>query len=345
MENRNRILIVEVNWLGDVLFSTPAIRALKVKYPNSYIGVLVHKRCKEVLLGNPNVNEILVLDEADRHRGIFGKLRLIRQLRAKRIDRVYLFHRSFTRALICLLSGIKNRIGYYTSKRKFLLTENIMPPQGVVHRAAYFYYLVTKNIPKDIKSLSCDFFIPDGDVFYIKNLLDKENLINSKKIVVIHPSGNWFPKRWPKENFAKLADELIEKFAATVIFSGAQQEKDILAGILSLMKNKTINLCGKTTLKQLGALFKQADLVISADSGPLHIAIALKRPTVAIFGPTSADITGPLTKEDIFILQKEIGCVIPCYKQDCSDNRCMKQIDVKDVTDCIEEKKWLAREK
>ncbi|MFH1622458.1 MAG: lipopolysaccharide heptosyltransferase II [Candidatus Omnitrophota bacterium] len=344
MEN-NRILIVEVNWLGDVLFSTPAIRALRKRYPNSYLSVLVHKRCKEVLLGNPNVTEIIVLDEEGMHKTLLGKLKLINQLRNKRFDTVYLFHRSFTRTLICFLSGIKNRIGYYTSQRRFLLTETILPLQETIHRAAHYYYLITKRMPSDTGELYCDFFVSERDSSYMESLLNRENIDFNKKLVVMHPAGNWLPKRWPKENFAKLADELINKFNVNVVFSGGQLEKHNVLDILNLMNNKAINLAGKTTLKQLGALFKRANLVISADSGPLHISIALKRPTVAIFGPTSSSITGPLTKENIALLQKEIGCAIPCYKVDCIDNRCMQQISVKDVIDCIEEKKWLERAK
>lgn len=340
MQNK-RILIVEVNWLGDVLFSTPAIRAIRKKYSESYIGVLVHKRCKDVLIGNPNVNDIIVLDEENIHRGIRGKLDLVRQLKEKKFDTAYLFHRSFTRALICFLSGIENRIGYYTAKRRFLLTESVAPIQKVIHRAAHYYYLVERNIPQDIKQLSCDFFVGEKDKSFIEELLKTESLDTTKKLVVIHPAGNWLPKRWPKENFAKLADELIEKFNSDVIFSGAPAERGIVADILSLMKRKAVNLCGKTNLKQLGALFSKADLVISADSGPLHISVALNRPTVAIFGPTSIAITGPLTKENIAILQKDVECFVPCYKHDCSDNRCMKLISVADVIGCIEEKKWL----
>lgn len=344
MKNK-RILIVEVNWLGDVLFSTPAIRALKGEYPDSFIGCLVHKRCKEVLIGNPYINEIIVLDEQDKHRGLLGKLRLINQLKAGKFDTAYLFHRSFTRTLICLLSGINNRIGYYTLKRRFLLTESVMPPREVVHRAAYYYYLITRNIPSDTAELRCDFFVANGDRAYIKNTLEKEGVKDNEKLVVMHPAGNWFPKRWPKENFSRLADELIEKFSVVVVFCGAPKEQNIIADILSLMKNKTVNLCAKTTLKQLGALFEIADLVISADSGPLHIAVALNRPTVAIFGPTSTAITGALTRQNIAILQKEVGCVVPCYKEDCLDNRCMKQISAEDVINCIGEKKWLTNKK
>jgi len=344
MIKNKRILIVEVNWLGDVLFSTAAIRALKGKYPQSYIGVLVHNRCRDVLVGNPYISEIIILDEEGKHRGLFGKLSLIYRLRIKRFDTVYLFHRSFTRTLICLLSGIRNRIGYHTSKRRFLLTESITPPEEIIHRAAYYYYLITRNIPEDMRFLRSDFSITDADLSYINVTLRKEDIKVDKKVVVIHSVGNWLPKRWPRENFAKLADELIEKFKAVVIFSGSAQEKKNIAGILKLMKNKTLNMAGKTTLKQLGALFAKAELIISADSGPLHIAVALSKPVVALFGPTSKEITGPLNQENTILLQKEIDCVIPCYRQDCLDNRCMKQISVEDVINSIEEKKWLKKQ-
>jgi len=344
MIKNKRILIVEVNWLGDVLFSTAAIRALKGKYPQSYIGVLVHNRCRDVLVGNPYISEIIILDEEGKHRGLFGKLSLIHRLRTKRFDTVYLFHRSFTRTLICLLSGIRNRIGYHTSKRRFLLTESITPPEGIIHRAAYYYYLITRNIPEDIRFLRSDFSIADTDLSYINVTLRKEDIKGDKKVVVIHSVGNWLPKRWPRENFSKLADELIEKFKVVVIFSGSAQEKKNITAILKLMKNKALDMAGKTTLKQLGALFAKAELIISADSGPLHIAIALSKPVVALFGPTSKEITGPLNQEDTILLQKEIDCVIPCYRQDCLDNRCMKQISVEDVINSIEEKKWLKKQ-
>jgi lipopolysaccharide heptosyltransferase II len=339
--NNKRILVVEVNWLGDVLFSTAAIRALKNKYPGSYIAVLLHKRCRDILTDNPYVNEIIILDEEGLRRGLFGKLRLIRELRLKHFDIAYLFHRSFTRTLICFLSGIKNRIGYYTAKRRFLLTESIKIPKAA-HRAAYYYYLVAKEIPSDKRMLHSDFIVRDKDVIYISNLLRQEKIADNERLVVIHTAGNWSLKRWPKENFAKLADELINRFKVKVIFSGARQEMVLVDEILSLMKNKVINLCGQTTIKQLGALFIRANVVISADSGPLHIAVALGRPTVALFGPTSPAVTGPLTRDNIILLNKKVNCVIPCYKQNCDDNICMKQISPEEVISYMQESRWLA---
>jgi len=344
-QNNRRLLVVEVNWVGDVLFSTAAIRTLRKRYPESFIACLVHKRCSEVLTGNPNINELIILDEEKEHSGLLGKLRLIGILKSKKFDTAYFFHRSFTRTVICFLSGIKNRIGYFTPKRKLFLTESLMPPEGEIHRAAHYLYIVTRTIESDKEVLKSDFFIDENDNEYVDRVLRQENIQLNKKILVMHPAGNWTLKRWPKENFAQLADELIEKFDVVVVFSGSKKEQTLISDIIKIMRNKPIDLSGKTSLKQLGALFSKVDVVISADSGPLHIAVALNRPTIAIFGPTSINITGPLTERNIAVIKKDVDCDIPCYKLECIDNHCMSQITAEDVLNCIKRQEWLIKKR
>ena len=114
-----KILIVEVNWLGDVLFSTAAIRSLRRRFPDSFISCLIVPRVREVLEDNPNINEIIINDEDVRHKGLVGSLRLAGQLREKGFDLAVLFHRSFSRTALACLSGIPRRIGYDTWKRHF----------------------------------------------------------------------------------------------------------------------------------------------------------------------------------------------------------------------------------
>ena len=339
---KQRILIVEVNWLGDVLFSTAAIRALRKKNQNAFIACLVHERCREVLDGNPYIDLIINLDEEGWNRGFFGKLKLINQLKKLNFDTAYLFHRSFTRTLICYLSGIKNLIGYYTKKRGFLLTDKVIACDGLQHRSSYFHYLVNRKARLNEKSdLVCDFFVSDLHLDLVKKLLIHSGVDLNRPSVTLHAAGNWSPKRWPKENFAKLADALFEKFGVNIVFSGAKKEKKLVKEIIDMMKNKALDLSGMINLKELGALFLKSTIVISADSGPLHIAVALKRPVVALYGPTSPEVTGPLANYDVVVVQKDVGCKIPCYKVDCPDNRCMKEITPQEILQSIEEKKWL----
>lgn len=326
----NRILIVNVNWLGDVLFSTPLIRALREKFPDAYITCMVVPRCKEILELNPRLNEIIIYDEEGLHKGIFGKLKFISYLRSKRFDTAVILHRSFTRALIVFLAGIPKRIGYYTRKRSFLLTNSVEMPLEQTHRVDFFLNLGT---PLGINTLNrnYEFFISDEDRKKTKELLQKEGISDSDFLIAINPGGNWDPKRWPKENFAKLADELIKRFNAKIVLTGARKDVALTNDISSLMKTRPIIACGKTTLKELAAIFEKARFVISNDSGPMHVAVSMGAKTIALFGPTSPQITGPIGKGRYVVLQKDVGCEIPCYDLSCVDYKCMEVVRVEDV--------------
>ncbi|MCX5685847.1 MAG: glycosyltransferase family 9 protein, partial [Candidatus Omnitrophica bacterium] len=135
---KNRILIVEVNWIGDVLFSTPFIRAVREAHPDGYIACLLHPRCREMLEDNPRLDEIIIYDEEGAHKGLAGKIKLIAHLRKKNFDTAFLLHRSFTKALVAKLAGAEKIIGYPTKKRAILLTSPVEEPQEEIHKVEYF---------------------------------------------------------------------------------------------------------------------------------------------------------------------------------------------------------------
>lgn len=336
-----RVLIVEVNWVGDVLFSTPAIRAIRKIHPGAYIAALVVPRCKEILLGNNYLDEVIVLDEDGCYKGLPGALRLIRDLRMRRFEIVYFFHRSFSRTLCCFLAGIKKRIGYYTKKRGFLLTGKIIYPSGPYHRADIYHHVVTgTKIPKEERY--CNFFVSNEDKVYIDHLLQDRKIEKNKKLVVLHVGGNWDLKLWPKEHFADLIGRLVELYGVNIVISGTPKDLSCAQEIAGLSSYKPVILCGMTTLKQLGVLFQKSDLVVSADSGPLHIALAVKAKVIALFGPTSPGITGPLGLGDYSaLLNKDISCVIPCYHLACRDNICMSSLTPDMVLKEVEKQGWL----
>lgn len=340
---KERVLIVEVNWLGDVLFSTAAIRAIRKKHPGAYIAVLVVPRCKQVLLGNNYLDEVLTLDEEARHKGFLGALRLIRDLKARRFSVCYFFKSSLTRTLWAFWAGIPRRVGFGRGLKGLFLTERVALPRKPIHRADTFYYLVARTpIPEGERHY--DFFVATEDQRFIEELFAKHGIDTKKKIVALHVGGNWEPKRWPKESFARLVDELTERYHAQVIITGSFLDHPLSQEIASLARNKPFIACGLTTLKQLGALFRNSDLVISADSGPLHIAMAVEARTIALFGPTSPELTGPLGKGEFSILRKkDLECIIPCYNLECRKNVCMSRIDVSDVLLEVEKRGWLAQ--
>ncbi|UCD55401.1 MAG: lipopolysaccharide heptosyltransferase II [Candidatus Omnitrophota bacterium] len=326
-----RILIVEVNWLGDVLFSTPLIRAVREKFKDAYIACMVVPRCREILEYNPRIDEIIVYDEKGEHRGIWGKLRFILSLRKKRFDLAILLHRSFTRTFLTRLSGIKNRAGYATEKRRVLLTHPVEPLDAPLHKVEYFLK-IAESLGCDASFKNYEFFISDREKKHIEEELSKSGIKKEDLLVVINPGGNWLPKRWPEENFAKLADFLVAKYGAKVVISGGKPDMEIAIRIKKGMREVPAIFAGKTNLKELAALMERADFVISGDSGPMHIAVARGASVIALFGPTSPRLTGPYGNGNYRIIQKDVGCEVPCYDLTCGNYRCMKAITVDDVT-------------
>jgi lipopolysaccharide heptosyltransferase II len=263
---------------------------------------------------------------------LIAKLDFVRFLKTKDFDTVFLLHRSFSRALICRLADIPHRLGHYTKKRGFLLTKKIKPPKrDSVHRIDYYLHILEKSGLK-IEDRYLEFFYSDEDAKVVDEFLQKNGIKKYDFLTALNPGGNWLPKRWPKEFWAHLADKLISDFGAKVIITGSVSDVTLAGEIKNLMKEKPVLACGALNIKQLGALCKRLDVFITADTGPLHIANAVgTKQIIALFGPTSPEITGPFPKKNVIILHKDVGCTTPCYQVHCKDNRCMKAITPEEV--------------
>lgn len=335
----NRIVIFNVNWVGDVLFSTATIRNIRLNYPKSFIACIIPSRCYPVLKGNPHLDEIIIYDEKDRHKSFLDKAQFVQLLKSKRFDTAFLLHRSFTRALICRLAGIPQRVGYHTKKRAFLMNSKIIAPdRDAMHRIDYYLNVIEKAGLK-VQDRYTEFFIDEEDGSAVREFLRKQSVGENDFVVVLNPGGNWLPKRWPKEYWAVLADKLISEYGASVVITGGSSDISLVTDIKSLMREKPVVACGVFNLKQLAALCKRSDLFVSADTGPLHIANAVgAKKIIAIFGPTSPAVTGPYPLVNTVILQKDVGCKVPCYITRCQDNRCMKAVTPADILKRVERK-------
>jgi lipopolysaccharide heptosyltransferase II len=336
--DRKRILIFNVNWLGDVLFSTATIRNIRYNYPDSFIACVIPTRCNFVLKDIPHVDEIINFDEKGLHKGMLEKLRFVKLLRSKKFDIVFLLHRSFSRALICRLARIPQRIGYHTKKRAFLMTKEIIPPdRDSMHRLEYYLTILRKAGLK-VKDRYTEFMVSEADKEFVDVFLNSNSAGKNDFLVGVNPGGNWLPKRWPAEYWAKLCDALPARVGCKVVITGGPLDMALVDEIRSSMKEKPIVAAGAMDLKQLGALCKKLDVFITADTGPLHIANAVgAKKIIALFGPTSPEITGPLPADNTVIIKKDVGCKIPCYIVECADNRCMKAITVDEVIEKVKE--------
>jgi lipopolysaccharide heptosyltransferase II len=336
MKKNNRILIFNVNWLGDVLFSTAAIRNIRRNYPDSFIACIIPGRCYPVLKDNPHLDEIIIFDEKDRHKNIMEKFSFIRLLKYKKFDSVFLLHGSLTRALLCKLAGIPQRIGYNTKKRGWLLTKKIAPPsKDAFHRIDYYLNIIEKAGLK-VEDRYLEFFISEDDQNYIRNFLNKQGINQDEIVIGINAGGNWPPKRWPREYWSKLIQLIQDELGIKVIITGGHQDVTGAKKIIEPLLQKPLVTCGLFNIKQSGALFKRLNIFISADTGPMHIANTVgTKKIIALFGPTHPSITGPFPDKNVTILQKNVGCKIPCYIVNCKDNHCMKAITPEEVLEQV----------
>ncbi len=329
------ILVVNVNWLGDVIFSSPAFKALKEKYPQSRITCLGVPRIVEVLQHVEGVDDIIIYEEKGRHASPLGKLKLIHQIRSKRFDIVFLFHGSLTRALIVFLAGIPVRVGYPSKSRGVFLSHKVECLKGIVHRSD-FYLNVIESFEVEVSDRNYYLNVSDQDIDFADKLFKDNNISKDDFVIILNTGGNWDLKQWPEEKFSLLIDQISILPSLKIVITGAPKDAERVRRIILNAKSEVVNLVGQTTLSQLMGVMKRSNLVISADSGPLHVASSVGVKTIGLFGPTSPQITGQRGKENGDVIYNDVGCnKNPCYHLTCLDNICMKSITVKNVIDRI----------
>ncbi len=287
------ILVFTKNWLGDVIFETPAIRAIKENYPDSHLIAVIPPRCHEILKSNPYVDEIIFFNNRQEHKNYWSKFHFIQNLKKRKIDLAFLFHRAQEHAWIAYFIGARKRIGYGTKWRSYLLTHAVSEPEGPIHDVQYFLDLVTAAGLKTKGDYHYEFYFSKEDEQQAEKLL-KEHSLESNSIIAINPGANWLPKRWPPAYYKQLAEQLMKNFGVRIIVTGHASDQEVAGEITNGKNNGIVSFCGRTSLGVLGALFSKCRLVISNDTGPLHIAAGVGSNVLALFGPTQSLETGPL---------------------------------------------------
>lgn len=301
-----RVLIVNVNWIGDVIFSTPAIHALRRRHPEAYLASLVVPRSAELLRLDPDLDEVIVFDEEGRHRGWGGQGRLIRELRAKRFDAAILLHRSFTRTLLVWFAGIRQRVGYATWKRRWLLTRAVPPPPVMRHRVEQFAALVEALLGETIppSELRYHVDVPGALRHAVTETLQRAGVSNGDRYVVLHPGSNREEKRWPVDRYAELGRRLVTECGVRVLVTGTERDRPLGGAIRARCGSGAIDLCGRLTLGELAAVLGGASAVVTNDTGPLHVAISQGAKVIALFGPTWLELTGPYGTGEHHVFQR-----------------------------------------
>jgi heptosyltransferase-2 len=330
-ENISRVVVRGTNWVGDAVMTVPALRQLRRLLPGAHITLATRPWAKELFADADFLDEMLIYDR----RGPWSAVKQTAEWRRGNFDLAVLFPNAFEAALIPALARVPLRIGYATDGRGKLLTNPLRLPDWRNSKHEVFYYLNiiaglerallgTEHVSSAVPDASLQ--ISPGRQSEAIGLMRAQGLRDGRAVVAICPGSiNSRAKRWPAERYAELADRLIVDSNAQVILIGAPEELDISQEVSQRMVNKPIMMTCKTSLAQVTAVLSQVDLLITNDTGPAHIAAALGRPTLVIFGPTNPLTTRPFST--VAELVREPPDCAPCMLRDCPiDHRCMTAI-------------------
>ncbi len=282
--NYKNILIVRTDRIGDVVLTTPSIRALRKAFPTARISVLVSPVVVDLLRKNAYVDKVVVDDRKGCHKGFVGFLKLVLFLRKQKFDLAIIFHTKRRTNLMCFWAGILKRLGYKNEKFGFLLNHPVFDERhkGEKHEAQYCLDLL-KNLGVKSDGLQLDLPLSGESVEWADQFIGQMWTNHVQKIIVLHPGASDPAKCWPVKHFAELIDSLVKLYGAKIILVGGSEVREVSEKIITQSNSEIVNLTGKTTVAQLAVLLAKCDLFVSNDSGPVHIAAALGINVVSIF--------------------------------------------------------------
>jgi len=349
------ILVIRLDLIGDLVLSMTVVRALKRTYPDAEIDLLALPSSAQIVRYDPDLSNIIAYDPNAWRRPkslVQGRnwrdaLRVMRQLRARRYDVAVSVFGNWA-AILAVLSGAHRRVGFGREGYPGFMTDSVAgrhwQPGERLHEVDYCLKLAraagaTVTAGDRIPRL----FVDSSAQRELDGLLHEMGIQPGKPLIACHvSSNNGQSKRWPIPYWATLMDRLIREQGAQVVLTGAPVDLPLIENVTGRMQQTPFNLAGKTSLAQLAALLQRADMLITGDSGPMHIAGAVGTPLIAIHGPTDPAHSGPVSPSAT-ILKSDIWCR-PCYNaKDTADCRfyttqCMKNITPAQVLRVVEEK-------
>lgn len=382
-----RILVIKLRHIGDVLLAVPVFRALREHFPEGHISALVNSGTEDVLRGNPLINEILPFDRNVKGlspvKRYLKEIGFLKQVRARGVDMTVDLTGGDRAAVLSFVSGARYRLGWRPKKGfpgKRRLYTHLSRPEAGKHMVLQNLEVVSQ-FGIDTGDLSVNFHIPENDRVLVRAMLREQKITEGEPIVHIHPTSRWLFKCWKDEYMAEVIGWLVNQGLKVAITSSTDpKEINKAKRILSLVSDFTsphipvsarggmggfLDLCGKTTIKQLAAVSERSVLFFGVDSAPMHIAAAVGTPVVALFGPSGAFHWGPWDNKSSLsgvqssafespyrqrsgiqtfgihtVIQRDWGC-IPCGSDGCEGtkiSKCLDDISPDEVMDVLREK-------
>jgi len=283
-----RILVVQTAFLGDVVLTLPLIDALRQCFPQSQIDVVTVPAHAPLLQGQPGVDTVIPYDKRGRQRGIRGLFRMVRMLRARDYNLVVSPHRSLRSAWLVACSGSTRRIGFSQWWTCWAYTDTVRRPH-MAHEVARNLHLLTAlesgPVPMP-QRLTLQVAATARE--QVERHFGRVGIAQDEVVIGIIPGSQWGTKRWPAARFAALIERLTATLQTRCVLFGAPQDRAIAEAITAVCRVPVLDLIGRTTLQELPAYVERCAVVVSNDTGPMHIAAALGKPIVALYGPTTA---------------------------------------------------------
>ena len=340
------ILLIKTHAIGDVLLITPSIRHVRQKFPKAKITMLVGNWSKDIIEGNPYINELISFDDSILlKKRIIKILKLIYKLRKEKYDLCIMFHCNPFIHIMAFLIGVPQRMGFEEGNSGFSLTCKVPMEENLTGRYMGDIYRDLVDSEKTFKRDNrLDFFLKEDEKENAASILKKYDISKNDLLVSMAPGGGMNPrenvlaKRWSPEGFREVAESIINDFKGRVIILGSSDDRLIAEEIVDNISPKPVNLCGLMTLRQSAALIRASNLLITNDSAPHHIAVALGIPSITIFGPTMPETFIPEYGRDKHLYVKSKLDCSPCYKglfPGCREPKCMEYVSAKEVISLI----------
>lgn len=342
------ILLVKLSAIGDVIHTLPALNAIRDYYPQARITWLVEEAAAGLIEGHPALDRVLVSRRKQWLKGLSGpgKVRhlrkviaFLRELRDTRYDMVLDFQASLKGGVLVGLVRSSRKIGFGKGlehqEHSYLFLNEKVPAVDMEIHALTRGLMLLEHIGIPASRIAYNLPVSKRDREEVNQMLAAAGVGRRAKLVAINPVAQWESKLWDNTKFALLADRLIERYDVPVVFSGGPADRSIISAITSKMRHKALDFAGQTSLMGLAALYERAALLVSTDTGPMHLAAAVGIPVVALFGPTAPWRTGPYGQGHR-IVRTACRCT-PCFERRCKTAHCMAGITVKQVVSEIEQ--------
>ncbi len=331
MPDYRRILLIKPSSLGDIVHTLPVVAALKERWPAAALTWLVKRQWADLVLRVEGVDRVWPVDSTVR-----GWLGQIQALRRERFDLVIDLQGLFRSAAMAWLSGVPSRIGFANGREgsPWFYTDSVQVPSIDMHAVDRYLLVAAALGASPHGSPQFRFKKLEKDLAAIRNLCENKQISVEKPWVAISVSARWPTKRWPLGSFAAVIDQLANEGLGPIVLIGSSDEQGEVGQLKAMTTNSFVDLTGAVPLGSLPALLSCASVLITNDSGPMHVAAAVGTPVVALFGPTSAVRTGPYGTSHR-VLTGQVPCS-PCFSRVCRHSPQMECLHLIKPTDVIE---------